>query len=203
VLPDESIAIADTYNHAIRRFDPETKILSTLAQDIAEPSGISVVKRGDRNVLLVVESAKHQLSFLQIPDAYQQVSGNAYKTQRPAQVIQPGKLTLNVIFTPPTGQKLDDRYGPATHLVISSSPPELLVQGAGSYQELTQTLEIQNPQTLGKTSGVLHISVRAASCDDGDIEFPACHIHQQDWGVPITLDENGDSVLNLFLAGNA
>ena len=203
VLPDESIAIADTYNHAIRRFDPETKILSTLAQDIAEPTGISVVKRGDRNVLLVVESAKHQLSFLQIPDAYQQVSGNAYKTQRPAQVIQPGKLTLNVIFTPPTGQKLDDRYGPATHLVISSSPPELLVQGAGSYQELTQTLEIQDSVTLGKTSGVLHISVRAASCDDGDIEFPACHIHQQDWGVPITLDENGDSVLNLFLAGNA
>ena len=132
------------------------------------------------------------------------MSGNAYKTQRPAQVIKPGTLELNVIFTPPTGQKLDDRYGPATHLVISSSPPELLVSGAGSYQDLSQTLQIADLRLQGKTSGVLHISVRAASCDDGaDIEFPACHIHQQDWGVPISLDDAGDSVLNLFLAGNA
>jgi len=204
VLPDNSIAIADTYNHAIRRFDPETKTVSTLAQDITEPSGLLVVKRDNRHVLLVVESAKHQLTFLQIPDAYQQVSGNAYKTQRPAQVIRPGTLSLNVIFTPPTGQKLDDRYGPATHLVISSSPPELLVSGAGSYQDLTQTLEIADLSPFGKTSGVLHVSVRAASCDDDPaIEFPACHIHQQDWGVPITLDKGGDSALNLFLAGNA
>ncbi len=204
VLPDTSIAIADTYNHAIRRFDPETKTVSTLAQDIAEPSGLLVVERDGKKVLLVVESAKHQLTFLQIPDAYQQISGNAYKTQRPPQHIKPGSLELNVIFTPPTGQKLDDRYGPATHLVISSSPPELLASGAGSYQDLTQSLEITDLRSLGKTSGVLHISVRAASCDEGnDIEFPACHIHQQDWGVPVSLDDEGDSVLNLFLAGNA
>lgn len=204
VLPDNSIAIADTYNHAIRRFDPETRTVSTLTQDIAEPSGLLVVKRDGKNVLLVVESAKHQLTFLQIPDAYQQVSGNAYKTQRPPQLIKPGSLALNVIFTPPTGQKLDDRYGAATHLVISSSPPELLTSGAGSYQDLSQKLEINDLRNHGKTAGVLHISVRAASCDEGpDIEFPACHIHQQDWGVPISLDDEGDSVLNLFLAGNA
>jgi thiol-disulfide isomerase/thioredoxin len=204
ILPDESIAIADTYNNAIRRFDPETKRVSTLAQELSEPSGLLVVKRDGRNVLLVVESAQHQLTFIQIPDQYQQVSGSAYKTKRPAQRIKPGQLDVNVIFTPPNGQKLDDRYGPATHLVISASPVELITDGSGSYLDLSKSLEIADLRSRGITTGVLHISVRAASCDDDPaIEFPACHIHQQDWGVPISLDDEGDSTLNLFLAGNA
>lgn len=33
------------------------------------------------------------------------------------------------------------------------------------------------------TEGVLHVSAMAASCDDDPaIEYPACHVHQQDWG---------------------
>ncbi len=47
------------------------------------------------------------------------------------------------------------------------------------------------------TSGVLHVSARAASCDDGDAEFPACHVHQQDWGVPVEVDAAGASELTL------
>ncbi|MDO4241975.1 MAG: redoxin domain-containing protein, partial [Microbacteriaceae bacterium] len=41
-LPDGSIAIADTYNGAIRRFDPATGMLGTLARDLQEPSDILV-----------------------------------------------------------------------------------------------------------------------------------------------------------------
>ena len=52
---------------------------------------------------------------------------------------------------------------------------------------------------------MLHVSVRAASCDDPDApgaaEFPACHVHQQDWGVPVRITADGAARLALVLAG--
>jgi hypothetical protein len=42
----------------------------------------------------------------------------------------------------------------------------------------------------------------AASCDDDPAnEYPACHVHQQDWGVPLRLTERGTDRLALVLAG--
>jgi hypothetical protein len=38
----------------------------------------------------------------------------------------------------------------------------------------------------------------AASCDE-EGEFPACHVHQQDWGVPIKISTSGDAQLRLAL----
>jgi hypothetical protein len=108
------------------------------------------------------------------------------------------------VFTPPTGQKLDERYGPSTHLVVSSTPPELLVHGTGSGAELSRNIEIADLREQGISQGVLHVSVRAASCDIAEEnEFPACHVHQQDWGVPVTLSDDGLSDVALMLAGLA
>ena len=46
-------------------------------------------------------------------------------------------MSLDVIFTPAPGQKLDESFGPSTRLeVVSASPPELLVEGAGTATEL-------------------------------------------------------------------
>jgi hypothetical protein len=47
------------------------------------------------------------------------------------------------------------------------------------------------------------VAARAASCDrPGEgVEFPACHVHQQDWGVPIRLVEGAPSTLTVHLAG--
>ena len=39
VLPDGSVAVCDTYNGAVRRFDPATGEITTLATGLAEPSG--------------------------------------------------------------------------------------------------------------------------------------------------------------------
>jgi hypothetical protein len=118
-----------------------------------------------------------------------------------------GSIDLEVVFTPPTGQKLDDRFGPASHLVVSSSPPELLTAGSGDGTDLRRQIELADPALTGVPEGVLHVSVRAASCDDPDApgaaEFPACHIHQQDWGVPVRISADGQSRLVLMLAGLA
>jgi thiol-disulfide isomerase/thioredoxin/sugar lactone lactonase YvrE len=203
VLPDDSIVIADTYNKAVRHFDPVTKQVTTVLRDLAEPSGFTTVEVDGRQQLVVVESAAHQLTRIQIADKHQ-VRGDAFRTQRPATLVKPGKASVRVVFTPPTGQKLDDRYGPSTHLVVSSTPPELLVHGIGSGAELSRNIEIADLREQGISQGVLHVSVRAASCDIAEEnEFPACHVHQQDWGVPVTLSDDGLSDVALMLAGLA
>jgi streptogramin lyase len=205
-LPDGSVAIADTYNGAIRRFDPATATVSTLATGLVEPSDLAVVADDLRgHVLLVVESGAHRLTRVALPEEALRVEAAAYRTARPPTTIAAGELDLEVLFTPPVGQKLDDRYGPSTFVVVSASPPELLSSGAGSGPELRRPLVVADPASTGVSEGVLHVSVRAASCDDPDApgaaEFPACHVHQQDWGVPVRLDAGGTKRLPLVLAG--
>ena len=207
-LSDGSVAVADTYNGAIRRYDPITAEVTTLATGLAEPSDV-IVLAGERPapVLLVVESAGHRVTRVVIPESAKAVSGKAFQTQRPVSDLVAGDVELEVVFTPPTGQKLDDRFGPASYLVVSSSPPELLVAGAGDGTNLRRLIELADPALTAVTEGVLHVSVRAASCDDPDApgaaEFPACHIHQQDWGVPVRISAGGQSRLVLMLAGLA
>ncbi len=193
-LPDGSVAISDTYNHALRRYDPATGEVSTLATDLREPSG-AVLADGD---IVVVESARHRLTRLRLPEEAVRVDAVAHRTQRAATDIAPGTLRLDVVFQAPEGQKLDTRYGPSTRLLVSSTPPELLAGGDGAGTDLSRELVL----TEGVTEGVLHVSAMAASCDDDPSnEYPACHVHQQDWGVPVRITEGGANRLPLVLAG--
>ncbi|MEU3511549.1 NHL domain-containing thioredoxin family protein [Streptomyces longwoodensis] len=194
VLPDGSVAVSDTYNHALRRYDPATGGVSTLATDLREPSDAVLV--GDD--LVVVESARHRLTRLRLPEEAVRVEGVAHRTQRAASEVAPGPLALEVVFQAPAGQKLDNRYGPSTRLLVSATPPELLLEGEGADSALVRGLEL-NPAV---PEGVLHVSAMAASCDDDpDNPYPACHVHQQDWGVPVRLTEGGADRLPLVLAG--
>ncbi|MEV7997114.1 NHL domain-containing thioredoxin family protein [Streptomyces sp. NPDC086077] len=193
-LPDGSVAVSDTYNHALRRFDPATGEVTTLATDLREPS--DAVLAGDD--IVVVESARHRLTRLRLPEEAVRVAGVAHRTQRAATEVAPGRLQLDVIFEAPAGQKLDTRYGPSTRLLVSSTPPELLTHGEGAGTDLSRALEL-DPTV---PEGVLHVSAMAASCDDDPAnEYPACHVHQQDWGVPVRLTERGTDRLPLVLAG--
>lgn len=192
VLPDDSIAIADTYNGAVRRFDPDSRVVSTLATGLAEPSGVFAI--GDH--LLVTETNAHRLSRVRVPDVARRLSGDRMHTQRTALEAATGPFDVSVVFVPPAGQKLDERYGPATHLVVSATPPALLIDGAGTGTELTRRVELSRDVA----EGVLHVSVRAASCDSEGTEFPACHVHQQDWGVPIEVVAQGARSLELVLS---
>ncbi|MET8222040.1 thioredoxin-like domain-containing protein [Streptomyces sp. NPDC005301] len=193
-LPDGSVAVSDTYNHALRRFDPATGEVTTLATDLREPSDAVVVGPD----VVVVESARHRLTRLRLPEEAVRVDAVAHRTQRAATEVAPGAVRLDVVFQAPAGQKLDTRYGPSTRLLVSSTPPELLLRGGGAGTELSRELEL-NPAVA---EGVLHVSAMAASCDDdADIEYPACHVHQQDWGVPVRLTPDGEDRLPLVLAG--
>jgi thiol-disulfide isomerase/thioredoxin len=193
-LPDGSVAVADTYNHALRRYDPANGEVTTLATDLREPS--DAVLAGED--VLVVESARHRLTRLRLPEEAVRVAGVAHRTRRAATDVVPGELRLDVVFQAPAGQKLDTRYGPSTRLLVSATPPELLLEGAGADPELSRTLEL-NPAV---EEGVLHVSAMAASCDDDPANpYPACHVHQQDWGVPVRLTEGGADRLPLVLAG--
>ncbi|MFI5984638.1 NHL domain-containing thioredoxin family protein [Streptomyces sp. NPDC051555] len=194
VLPDGSVAVCDTYNHALRRYDPATGEVSTLATDLREPSDAVLVGED----ILVVESARHRLTRLRLPEEAVRVESVAHRTQRAATEVAPGTLRLEVVFRAPTGQKLDDRYGPSTRLQVSSTPPELLAGGAGQGTDLFRDLVFAE----GVTEGVLHVSAMAASCDDDpENEYPACHMHQQDWGVPVRVAPGGAARLPLVLAG--
>ncbi|MFC8040017.1 NHL domain-containing thioredoxin family protein [Paenarthrobacter sp. NPDC057355] len=204
VLPDNSVAIADTYNGAVRRYDPASKSVSTLARGLAEPSDVVVVQvEGSDPLLVVVESNKHQLVLVPIPKEALQVDEGASQTQRPKSPVTPGTLELAVRFKAPTGQKLDDRWGDPTQMKISSTPPELLVSGGGTSVGLLRTLEL----SADVPEGILHITARAAACDgpeteDGEIpDHAACHLYQQDWGIPVVLQADGESELVLDLRG--
>jgi len=191
VLPDQTIAVCDTYNGAVRRFDPGTGLLSTLATGLAEPSGALL----DGQHLLVVESAAHRLTRIPVLGTAR-AAGHAHTTQRPVTDVAPGELEVAVEFTPPPGQKVDERYGPASQLFVTATPPALVTSGDGRGTELTRTVHLD--RQVG--DGVLHIAARAASCDTEGGEGAACHMHQQDWGVPIRIVEGGARRLVLPLS---
>jgi thiol-disulfide isomerase/thioredoxin len=190
LLPDGSVAVLDTYNGAVRRWDGRQ--LTTLATDLGEPSG-AVVVGGE---LVVVESAAHRL-VRPVPRS-EIVRGQALRTQRPPTDVPAGPVRLEVVFEPPPGRKLDERHGSSTSLTITASPPGLLKHGAGESTELARNLVLSE----GFDAGVLHVTARAASCDDDPgVEHPACYLARQDWGVPVRVTRDGSDVVRLVLLG--
>ncbi len=198
-LPDGSVAVCDTYNGAVRRLAPagdeegtgDHWVLSTLATGLAEPSAAVL----DGEHLLVVESNAHRLTRVPL-GAVAAAGGDEHRTQRPVTDVAPGRVELEVAFVPPPGQKVDDRWGPASQLHVSATPPALLRDGEGRGTDLTRTLVLD--PAVG--DGVLHVSARAASCDEGGGEGAACHVHQQDWGLPVRVTGDGAALLRLPLS---
>lgn len=82
-LPDGSLAVCDTYNNALRRYDPATGEVTTLATDLREPSGAVVVGED----VVVVESARHRLTRLRLP---QEVLGGPREAERPVTEVAVG-----------------------------------------------------------------------------------------------------------------
>ncbi|MBV9593967.1 MAG: redoxin domain-containing protein [Actinobacteria bacterium] len=201
LLPDRSVAMLDTYNGAVRHFDPLTAEVTTLATGLAEPSG-AVLVDGE---LVVVESGAHRL-VRAVPKAELR-SAESMTTARPVTVLAPGAVRLSVRFVPPPGRKPDERYGPATRLSIGASPAGVLVDGAGDSVDLVRELRLAEPSGPidaedDRRPAVLHVTAQAAACDaDGNAAHPACYVSRQDWGVPIEIRPDGARELELVLLG--
>ncbi len=170
----------------------------TVATDLKEPSDAILGPPVDGiGQLIVVESGMHRITWVPVAKAAERmIDEGAQRSERPVTEVGPGPLTVRVLFTPPTGHKLDDSLGPSTQVTVSTTPSSMLSSGGGVDTALERTLELDPAYT----EGVLHVSARAASCDaDPTIEFPACHMHQQDWGVPIRVVEGAPTHLDLSL----
>jgi hypothetical protein len=126
----------------------------------------------------------------------QTVVGERHKVERPPSRLSSGAVTLDIVFTPPPGQKLDETFGPSTRLEVSASPAELLLDGAGVTTDLSRRLRL-NPAV---DKGVLQVVAQAATCDT-NVEHPACHLTRQDWGVPVVVERDAPTRLALILRG--
>lgn len=201
-LPDGRIAVADTYNGAIRLIDEHGENgqadVVTVATDLAEPSDATIGPPIDGiGQLLVVESGRHRVTWVPVAKAAERrIDEGSLRSERPVTEIGRGPLTVRVLFTPPEGHKLDDSLGPSTQVTISTTPSGMIRDGGGTDTALERTVHLDPAHT----EGVLHVSARAASCDaDPSVEFPACHMHQQDWGVPIRIVDGAPTALDLSL----
>lgn len=218
--PDHAgaVLVADTYNGAVRRYDPDTDSVLTLATGLAEPSDLLGVSRGEH--LLVVQAAGPALTLVErFP---QEIGvGTAVDGETCARagagtapvVLAAGSVRLTVAFTPPRGEQLDVTGGPPSRMVVTATPPALLRSGAGSGDGLTRVLEF----VAAVGDGVLHIGARAASCASSPpgttrdatrgttrdstpgADHPACHLHRQEWQVPVVLAGSGAAELSLRL----
>ncbi len=207
---DGTVLVADTYNGAVRLWRDGT--LRTVATGLAEPSDLVLAADGS---VVVVESAAHRLTRLD-PAALdaaasdsaaldaaavgaavgtaQPAPGTRMRTERPVTVLAPGTVALDVIFTPPPGQKLDHTYGSPIQLQVSASPPGLLVAGGGTGTDLRRVLEFAGTAGVG----VLQVVAQVTTCDV-EAEHAACHLARQDWGVPVRIAPDGATELRLAL----
>jgi thiol-disulfide isomerase/thioredoxin len=188
---DGTVLVADTYNGAVRRYDPSTQAVATVATALAEPSDLVQTATGE---VFVVESAAHRLT--RIDPAATEVNGPRQRTERPVTDLTAGEVMLDVVFTPAPGQKLDDSFGPATRLLVSASPSDLLVEGAGDGTDLSRRLVL----STAVPEGVLQVVAQAATCDT-DAAHAACHLSRQDWGVPVRVIPGAAPRLALVLRG--
>ena len=197
VLADGTVAIADTFNGAVRRFDPSASQVTTVVDGLSEPSGLLLVD----GALVVVESTAHRLTAVSLVTGTTE-AGEPMRVERPITDVRSGELALRIEFTPAPGRVVDDRFGPATRLDVSASPPGLLLSGGGDSTELARTLRLADPADGGPREGVLHVSAQAASCDhDPDVSNPACYLSRQDWGIPVRIASDGPGELELVLLG--
>ncbi len=127
-----------------------------------------------------------------------QAADFSHRTQRPVTDVAASVL-LEAVFTPPPGQKVDDRYGPATQLMVTATPAALLRTGEGRSHRPATHPRARPDGRGGRAARRRPRRLLRRRRGEG----AACHVHQQDWGVPVRVSAAGEAVLTLPLGGTA
>ena len=207
VLPDGSVAIADTYNGAVRRYDPclghglhaGARAVRALRRDCGPHPG----RR--RRAAAGGGRGEQAPAGLRADPQGSAAGGRGRGPDPPAQEPRGPRAAgadrpLHRADRPETGRPLG-RPDPAEDLLHPA--------GAARCPAAEHPWGCSAPWSSPPTcpEGVLHITARAAACDgpeDADGEIPdhaACHLYQQDWGIPVLLQADGDTELVLDLRG--
>ncbi len=203
VATPEGPVVCDTYNSALRRYDPRSDQLVTLTrEDLSEPSGAAVLG-GD---LLVADTNNHRIVRVGLDGEVRpfEIQGLSSPTpvlfQGPVAEIGPvelaGKVEVSATLPIPEGQKLDSSLGPPVQLSVSSD--ELLPNGG--LLLTGDELPARTRLALGGAEeGSLDVLLRVGSCEEGP--GAVCNLNERRWRVAVRRDEEGSPRLNLGLGG--
>jgi len=195
--------VCDTYNSALRSYDPAENELTTLAcEGLSEPSGADLIGED----LLVADTNNHRLVRVGedgeiwpfdvrglLPPAPIPKRGPVAVEIRPVELQD--ELELTATLPIPKGQKLDPSLGPPVQLSVSSE--ELLPDGdlLVTSDELPARIRL----VLGAAEGCMEVLLRVGTCEEelGTV----CNLSERRWNVTVRCVEDGSPQLNLGLGG--
>ncbi len=205
--PDGPV-ICDTYNSALRRYDPWRGELTTLArEDLSEPSGAALLG----GALLVADTNNHRLVYVEAGEAGGEVRPFEIRGLSPPAPIQAGEpdaveigpvelageVELSATLPIPEGRKLDPSLGPPVQLSVRSD--ELFPGEDGGLLLTGDELPARTRLVLGGVEGSLDILLRVGTCEEGP--GAVCNLDERRWRVTVRRDEEGSPRLNLGLGG--
>ncbi len=203
VVTPEGPVVCDTYNSALRRYDPRSDQLVTLArEDLSEPSGAAVLDED----LLVADTNNHRIVRVGLDGEVRsfEIQGLSSPTPVPFQgpvaaelgpVELADEVELSATLPIPEGQKLDSSLGPPVQLSVSSDellPNDGLLLAGDELPARTRL-------ALGGVKGSLDVLLRVGTCEEGP--GAVCNLNERRWRVAVRRDEEGSPRLNLGLGG--
>ena len=200
VVTPEGPVVCDTYNSALRRYDPEKEEVSTLARDgLSEPSGGALLAGG---YLVVADTDNHRLARVDAGGEVRtfEVRGLLLPMPRAAgepaaQEIGPVELApeveLSATLPIPDGRKLDPSLGPPVQLSVSSD--ELLRNG--DLLLTSDELPARATVSLNDGEGTIDVLLRVGTCEEGPAAV--CALVERRWRVKASRDPEGSPRLNL------